>query len=450
MEFTDRIQAAHKLAKELEGQKGKHPLVLAVPRGAVPMAKIISDHLGGELDVILVHKFGFPGNPEFALGSVSEDGAIYLGIGAERYGLNEDDVEGSAMTEIKKLQAKRRLYTPHRSHKPVSGRLVIVVDDGIATGATMTAAVRSLQDQGASRIIVATPVAAGEAARRLHNEGAEVCILKIPEEFLSVGQFYEDFSQVSDSEVIRILKEDRGTSSQASVFSNREVTILQGQDRLKAFLSIPENPKGIVLFAHGSGSGRYSPRNQFVARVLYEAGLATLVTDLLMEEETSDRRNVFDIELLAHRLMLCTEWLVQDDNLSKLPVGYFGASTGAGAALQAAAQMKMKVRAVVSRGGRPDLTGPLITEVEAPTLLIVGGEDDPVIGMNESAFDKLRSKKEIKIIPGAGHLFEEPGTLEEVAVLAKKWFLRFLSEKALSERMSEKKERSAIEREQPV
>ncbi len=215
MEFTDRLQAAHRLADKLKEQWGKNPLVLAVPRGAVPMGKIIADRVGGELDVELVHKFGFPSNPEFALGSVTEDGSIFLGIGAERYGLSEKDVERSAQIEIEKLRDRRRLYTPHHSAIDPKGRVAIIVDDGIATGATMTAAVRSLQSKGASRIIVATPVASSEAVRRLLNEGAEVVCLEIPEDFLSVGRFFEDFSQVSDQTVIETLRSYKGSDAHA-------------------------------------------------------------------------------------------------------------------------------------------------------------------------------------------------------------------------------------------
>lgn len=208
MMFHDRIHAARLLVEKLEDQKGKHPLVLAIPRGAVPMARVIAEGLGGDLDVVLVHKFGFPENPEFALGSVTEEGAIYPGIGAERSGVSEKSMECFAHEEIRKLKLKREMYTPHHQPKDVAGRLAIIVDDGIATGATMTAAVKALQSRGAARIIVATPVASPEAVRRLVCEGAEVRALDIPTGFMSVGDFFEDFSQVSDDEVIRTLRNE--------------------------------------------------------------------------------------------------------------------------------------------------------------------------------------------------------------------------------------------------
>jgi len=206
----------------------------------------------------------------------------------------------------------------------------------------------------------------------------------------------------------------------------REVQIQARRHRLGGVLRIPPGSQAVVAFAHGSGSGRFSPRNQFVARTLEEGGLATLLFDLLEEDEAADREKVFDVELLAERLQSGRDWLAQDRETSSLRLGYFGASTGAGAALVAAARDPGAVKAVVSRGGRPDLAGDYLTAVRAPTLLIVGGNDDVVIELNEHALGRLQCPKQLVIVPGATHLFEEPGTLEEVARLAKEWFKRYL------------------------
>lgn len=208
--------------------------------------------------------------------------------------------------------------------------------------------------------------------------------------------------------------------------SEREVEIPAEAVRLPAIVGLSAEARGVVLFAHGSGSGRLSPRNNQVARVLQRAGLATLLADLLTEREALDRRLVFDIALLAGRLVDCLRWVRGVEAVRDLPVGFFGASTGAGAALMAAAQAGEEIRAVVSRGGRPDLAGAALAAVRAPTLLIVGGHDEPVIALNEQAMSGLRGVKELVIVPGATHLFEEPGTLEEVARLAREWFLRYL------------------------
>lgn len=204
----------------------------------------------------------------------------------------------------------------------------------------------------------------------------------------------------------------------------RPVTIAKGNVTLNGFLGIPHSATGIVLFAHGSGSGRLSPRNRFVAHHLQQGGIATLLVDLLTPDEAEDRRNVFDIDLLANRVLMASTWLREEARTKVLALGYFGASTGAAAALQAAARAPFPVAAIVSRGGRPDLAEIYLAQVTAPTLLLIGGYDEPVIEMNQAAYRLLRCPKQLTIIPGATHLFEEPGTLEEVSEQALKWFQR--------------------------
>ncbi len=213
----------------------------------------------------------------------------------------------------------------------------------------------------------------------------------------------------------------------------RPIKVVAGKVTLDGDLGIPPGASGIAVFAHGSGSSRLSPRNQYVAGELRKAGLATLLFDLLTrDEEARDMRTAelrFDIGLLSERLIGATDWLRRDSDARKLRIGYFGASTGAAAALVAAAERPEVVGAVVSRGGRPDLAGPALKRVRAPTLLIVGGHDFQVIAINTAAFDKLQSGKKLVIVPGATHLFEEPGTLEEVARLAAGWFIEHLGGK---------------------
>jgi putative phosphoribosyl transferase len=211
---------------------------------------------------------------------------------------------------------------------------------------------------------------------------------------------------------------------------SRLVRVNLGDVSLSGDVVVPEAASGVVLFAHGSGSSRLSPRNRYVAGVLHAAGLATLLFDLLTpDEEEIDLRTRhlrFDIPLLADRLVRTTDWLVQDEDVGHLPLGYFGASTGAAAALLAAAERPDRVAAVVSRGGRPDLAIPALAKVRAATLLIVGGLDHPVIEMNREALTHLRAPKRMEIVEGATHLFEEPGTLERVALLAGNWFTEYL------------------------
>ena len=211
-----------------------------------------------------------------------------------------------------------------------------------------------------------------------------------------------------------------------------EVRISAGSVMLSGELQVPNEATGIVLFAHGSGSSRFSPRNQYVARVIREAGVGTLLFDLLTREEeaidTLTRRVRFDISLLARRLVDVTNWLARHPETSQFRPGYFGSSTGGGAALVAAAALGEKVGAVVSRGGRPDLAGDALPLVKAPTLLVVGGRDYQVIEMNREALTQLRCEKNLEIVPGATHLFEEPGTLAQVAHLAADWFRKYLQD----------------------
>jgi putative phosphoribosyl transferase len=229
-------------------------------------------------------------------------------------------------------------------------------------------------------------------------------------------------------------------ASEALRIEQRPVRVAAGRVTLDGDLGLPQGARAVVLFAHGSGSGRYSSRNRHVARLLNEAKLATLLIDLLtVDEEAIDAQTAhlrFDIALLARRLVGATDWLIDNDDTRTLNIGYFGASTGAGAALVAAAERGDVVGAVVSRGGRPDLAGPVLQGVQTPTLLIVGGNDVSVIRLNQAAYEQLRCEKQLVIVPGATHLFEEPGALDQVAYLARDWFGRHLEPKARRARTS--------------
>ncbi|MEW6381274.1 MAG: dienelactone hydrolase family protein [bacterium] len=215
--------------------------------------------------------------------------------------------------------------------------------------------------------------------------------------------------------------------NQAESQGGKEVTIPVDTVSLKGTLAVPERAGGVVVFAHGSGSSRLSPRNNYVASVLRQEGIGTLLFDLLTESEDEAYERRFDIELLTQRLVASTRWLQARPEIQGMRIGYFGASTGAAAALRAAAILgSSAVSAVVSRGGRPDMASPVLSQVSVPTLLIVGGKDQPVILLNRQAYTELKGEKELVIVPGASHLFEEPGKLEEVARLATRWFKHYL------------------------
>jgi pimeloyl-ACP methyl ester carboxylesterase len=299
------------------------------------------------------------------------------------------------------------------------GRTVILVDDGIATGVTDTAALEAVRRQEPRRVIIAVPVCAPEAARRIGAIADEMVCLSQPGSHVGVGQSYRDFSQVSDEEVIGLLG---AGLSRGGANGSAEVAIPVADAELRGELQMPASATGLVIFAHGSGSSRLSPRNAAVAARLREAGLGTLLFDLLTSEESGNRAKVFDIALLAERLIAVTRWMLGEPGLGETPIGYFGASTGAAAALVAAAEIPEQIDAVVSRGGRPDLAGPSLSAVQAPTLLIVGSEDHDVLELNRRAKKSIGAGCELAIVPGAGHLFSEPGTLEQVSELASRWF----------------------------
>jgi putative phosphoribosyl transferase len=284
-------------------------------------------------------------------------------------------------------------------------------------------------------VVLAVPVAPADTLHSL-TEADEVVCVEVPRHFMAVGAHYRDFLPTTDEEVSGLLEESHRRTSLAGrppVEVDAEVTLpvgARGTAGLGGHLRLPAGAGGVVLFAHGSGSSRTSPRNRYVADVLHRAGLGTLLFDLLSDEESADRANVFDIGLLAERLAAATGWVRQRPETGGRRIGYFGASTGAAAALWAASAEDSPVAAVVSRGGRPDLAGPRLAKVRAPTLLIVGGADRQVLALNRGAQSLLRCENRLDVVSGATHLFEEPGTLTEAADLAAGWFTDHLGSSA--------------------
>lgn len=439
--FRDRREAGRRLARELEHLRDDHPVVVGLPRGGVPVAFEVACALGAPLDVIVVRKLGVPFQPELGLGAVGEGGARVL----NRDVLATAGVTASELAQVEnrqraEVEQRARRFRGSRPPVPLDGRTVIVVDDGIATGGTARTALEVACAHGARRVVLAVPVAPRETLRAMEDVADEIVCLESPLRFLAVGQAYDDFGQTTDDEVLALLAAAPGSGTAAIGGAatagdgperalDREVAIPAGTVRLGGHLTVPEGATGVVVFAHGSGSSRFSPRNQAVAGALHEAGLATLLFDLLTDDEAVERANVFAVELLADRLATATAWLGEHAAATPargLPIGYFGASTGAAAALWAAGAPDAEVAAVVSRGGRPDLAGEQLVAVRAPTLLIVGGHDDVVVRLNREAADALRCEHRVAIVPGATHLFEEPGALEAVAGLAAEWFTRHL------------------------
>jgi putative phosphoribosyl transferase len=432
MVFKNREDAGRRLATALERLRGSDVVVLGLPRGGVPVAFEVARALRAPLDVIVVRKLGVPFQPELAMGAIGEDGVRVLNRSVIRpSGVTDAELAKVEERERVELERRARRFRGSRPRTSLEGRTVVVIDDGIATGSTARAACQVVRAQGAVHVVLAVPVAPVGWEDRIDGDADEFVCLETPEPFYAIGQFYDDFSQTSDEEVVECLERAAATATAPKqddpVARDEEVQVMAGPVRLGGHLTIPENASAIVVFAHGSGSSRHSPRNQYVAQVLNEAGLATLLFDLLSVEEERDRTNVFDISLLGRRLVDVTRWLGGEADVAHLPVGYFGASTGAGAALWAAAEFGVEVGAVVSRGGRPDLAGERLAAVTAPTLLIVGGNDEVVLDLNRSAQAQLRCESRLVVIPGATHLFEEPGTLQKASEAARDWFTAHLA-----------------------
>jgi putative phosphoribosyl transferase len=392
--FVDRADAGRRLASKVQHLRGEPVVVLGLPRGGVPVAAEIAAALDAPLDVVLVRKLGVPFQPELAMGAIGEDEVRVL----------DPDVLAAAQvsqTELATVEERQRSVLARRGavlrqvrpRRRLDGCTAVVVDDGIATGATARAACRVARSLGAARVVLAVPVAPAGWTARLRGAADEyVSVASLPN-FSSVGQFYRDFSQVSDDDVVRCLRSADPTSAWVNPGAGsedvdppvRDEDVLVAVDRVRlcGHLTVPPDAVGLVVFAHGSGSSRHSPRNRSVARHFHAARLGTLLLDLLTTDEEAHRGRVFDAELLGRRLAAVTGWIRSQPDTVGLPVGFLGVGTGAGAALWAAAEPDARI----FPEGRPELV----------------------------------------VIPGATHLFDEPATLDAAASAATSWFVGHLA-----------------------
>lgn len=446
--FRDRVDAGQRLAAHCWRETGGETVVLGLPRGGVPVAEQVAAVLNVPLDVCVVRKLGVPFQPELGMGAIGEDDTRVLNGDVVRHArVSAQSLDEVEQRERLVLRRRARRYRDVRPPVPLHGRTAVVVDDGVATGSTARVACQIARERGARRVILAVPVAPAGWAEQLADV-ADACVsVMTPRHFGAIGAFYEDFTQTSDAEVIACLRRaeerdrrpddgDRGAAGTLRAgrdqparpgTDDRQVMIPVAGTGLSGELRVPSGAQGIVVFAHGSGSSRHSPRNRRVAAALGDAGLGTLLFDLLTDEEALDRGNVFDTAFLARRLTQITEWVREQPEAGGREVGYFGASTGAAAALLAAAEPGSPVAAVVSRGGRPDLAGDRLPFVRSSTLLIVGERDPAVLELNRDAQRQLRCENRLAVVPRATHLFEEPGTMERVSELATDWFTRYLA-----------------------
>lgn len=419
MSFEDRREAGRRLADEVARRDIDDPLVLGLPRGGVPVAFAVADRLEAQLDVVLVRKISPPDSPEYGIGAVGEDDVLLLDrekLG--RLGMEESDLRGAIERERGELEARARRYRGASSGVPVRDRTCVLVDDGVATGVSASAAIRVLRSRGAGRIVFAVPVGAPASVDRLREEADEVICLLEPPSFTAVGTWYHDFTQTTDGEVVDLL----GHAARA-VVTEREEQLPAGRVSLPAEVVVPDEPAGLVVFAHGSGAR--SPRYRTIARRAHAGGLATVLLDLLTPREAQVRDHLLDVRLLADRLVAVLDWTAADDALAGLPIGLFGVGAGAAAALDVAAGAP-RVGAVVSRGGRLDLVQGDLREVRQPTLLLVGTGDDRRAARTREAVGRLAGPHELTVVTASEDDVDEPGTIEEVAGAALDWFLRHL------------------------
>jgi putative phosphoribosyl transferase len=425
--FENRADAGRRLAVRLGRYRDERPVIFALPRGGVPVAYEVAHALDAPLDVVVARKLGAPDQPEFGIGAVAPGGVRVLNEGAVgRFGIPEDYLVRVTRLETAEVERRLRRFRGDLPEAEVSGRTAVLVDDGLATGVTARAALEALRRRGPGRLILAAPVCAAQTAERLRAEVDDLVCLECPSDLGAIGFWYRDFEQTSDEEVVGLLERARREGRGAA--EERPVRVSAGEVDLGGDLGVPEDAQGLVLLA--PGSGRRGPRDRHVARALRAAGLGTLLIDLLTVDEegldTRPRHPRFDIVLLVARLAGATGWLRANPATRGLRIGYFGAGAGAAAALLAAAEKPEAVGAVVLCGGHPDLAGDALPRIAAPTLLIVGGDDERVFGPNREALGRMRAENRMEIVPGADHLFEEPDALEEVARLATSWFSRHL------------------------
>ncbi len=413
--FRDRVDAGKQLAKALQGRGIERPLVLAIPRGGVPVAAEVAEVLGGELGVVVARKLGAPGQPELAIGAITSDGVCYLN---ERL-VDETGARGRYLAEEQGRQAaearRREEAFDGQMRPPAKGRDVIVVDDGIATGATAIAAVRSMKGAGARRVILAVPVGPPETIEKMRSEADEVVCVAVERDFWAIGQFYADFRPVEDDQVRAALAK---AAKQPAGGDRREATVERDGVRLAVRLATPagEGPFPAVVFVHGLGSGKDSPRNVVIAHQLFEAGIATVLFDLSGHGESShDPRGM---DAYVDDLAAVEGWVRRQPDIDGRRVGVAGSSLGGVVALEAVRAGRSHPAALVLRGPpaeRRDFGG-----LAVPTLVVVGGAD-PLAADILAAADGCAAVK-VAVVQGAGHLFEEEGTLDLALARTIDWF----------------------------
>lgn len=481
--FRNRAHGGKLLAELVKHGAGRGSLVLALARGGVPVGYEVAARLHLPLRVLVVRKLGVPGFPEWAMGAVaSGDVTVFDEDILRRANVSPEVLTQIIRREQAELLRREAAYSSVNTALDVQERDVIVVDDGLATGATMRVAVAALRRLKANAITVAAPVGSHRALAQLRTVADDVICVMTPSPWRSVGDWYDDFQDVTDEVVVAAVRAARdgryrgdtpesthsapGPALAIRPLAPSDVTqrVLPceqtveinalphhiGGRQAKAFeveipipgaailatLNLPTQSTGLIVFAHGSGSDRHSPRNRFVGDQLNASGLGTLHLDLLsLREEALDKSTGqfrFNIALLAERVVSAVDWLAAEAITHAHRIGLFGASTGAAAAIVAAAARPHRIRAIVSRGGRVDLAARFIPLVRCPTLVLVGQEDEEVLALTRPVLPAFRARRRLELLEGASHLFSEAGALTAVAARTCEWFALHLSDDSTS------------------
>lgn len=442
--YPDRERAGTAVAGALsEFVHRRDVLVVGVPRGGAVVARAVADALGAPLEILVVRKVGVPGMEEVALGAIAEGSeAMTLDDVAAFLGVSNEVIARLEARERRQLQRRVQRYRDRRPLADVQGRTVILVDDGLSSGATIRAATALLRTRAATQIVVACPVGSLAGCNDISPAVDRLVVLDTPEPFGMVSDYYEDFAPVSDDAVLRALDPQlapSGAGERAPDETHERLVHIpaDGHVTLAGDLGVPNEyeeagalPHGLVIFAHGGGSSRQSYRNRFLAGILRMAGWATLRVDLLSDEE--QQRDLtsgvhrFDTPLIGQRLTSAVDWAVRERVPGMGKIVLFGASTGAAAAVLAAVARPHIVAGVIARGGRVDLAGDSLKALRVPILLIVGGSDPDTLRADRSAIRRLRGDVTLKIVAHAGHTFEEPGAIGAVGDRAISWLRKRL------------------------
>lgn len=424
--FADRRDAGRQLAQRIRQLRGPDVVVLGLPQGGVPVAAEVAAGLDAPLDVLVVRELGVPGRPGQTMGAVGEGGVRVVNRQVLHLaGVSSATLATAERVEREALRHQTAALRQGRPPMPLAGHTAVIVDDGLTTGESAQAACQMARLRGASRAIIAVPVAAAETVERLSHIADEVVCLDRRPSLGKVSEAYDDFSPVGDDEVgVALERAARQTAGPRPV--RRFMTIDADGAVLQADVFVPAQPKGAVIFAHGSSSSRYSPGNVFTARMFNDAGFATVLLDLLTPAEDLAHAPAADLELLAARLTAATRWVRRQGWATAAPIGWFAAGVSAAAALSAAAAPNADVDAIVSWDGRLEISGERLSGVRAPTLLIAGGVDTRVLDLNRVAHSRLRCPSLLSIVPGAVHLLAETDIRDSAAEQACDWFRRHL------------------------